>query len=856
MVGIVIVSHSHELAVGVCELARQMTGGQPVPIVPAGGTDDGRIGTSLEKVSQALKTVFAQAEDVLVLADLGSAVMITQMACESLPPEQRAHVSLSDAPFVEGAIAAAVAAAGGGDIMTVKQAAEGAQGISKIPSEGPTAEPTAETEEPASVLTGEPLPTASVDVQVINPTGLHARPAALFVRTAMRFHSHITVQNITHNRPPANAKSMMDVASRGTAMEGETIRIVAQGEDADEAIAALRQLVAEGFGEISVPVPSPPLEPKVKAGIDASPTPSSESEQELPSQLQGIPASEGIAIAPAFPYRPFQPTVEQRTVADVEAEIARLHTALQQAQQELSNIQGKIATQDENVARIFEFQRMLLEDPAVVSTIEEEIRSSAINAEAAVERAIDAWTSRFTELDETMQLRAADVQDVGRRLIRVLMGHEEQVPLSDVSEPVIVVAQDLTPSDTAHLERAKVAGLCTAMGGATSHVAILARMWGLPAVVGAGDAVLRIPAGTPLVIDGQAGRIEVAPPPHIIRAYQQQARQQARRHVEALSHAAEPAITLDGCSVEIVANVGDVASAQEALRQGAEGIGLLRTEFLYLDRPALPTEEEQIAVYRAIAQVMGERPVIIRTLDVGGDKPLPSIPRPAEANPALGMRAIRLSRHHPDLLRIQLRAILQAGVGHNLKVMFPLVATMEELKWAFSILREAEAELDAADVAHVKRETIEVGIMIETPAAAMMADLLAPAVDFFSIGSNDLTQYTLACDRGNERLGALFNPLDPAVLRLIARTIQAAHKADIWVGVCGEMAGQRLAIPILLGMGLDEFSMTPAVIPVAKALIRALDTAQARRIADHVLTLPTATEVQQYVAAELDELAA
>ena len=848
MVGIVIVSHSHELAIGVCELARQMAGGQPIPIIPAGGTDEGEIGTSLEKVSQALETAFAQAEDVLVLADLGSAVMVTQMAREFLPPERHAHVYLSNAPLVEGAIAAVVAAAGGGDLASVRQAAEGAQNIPKIPSE----EPPAETEEPVSVPTDEPpLPTASVEVQVINPTGLHARPAALFVRTAMRFHSRITVQNVTHRRPPANAKSMMDVASRGTAMQGETIRIVAQGEDAAEAVAALRQLVTEGFGEISTPMPPPPSStPEPDIG------PATPPERALPSQLQGIPASEGIAIAPAFPYRPFQPTIERRTVADVEAEIARLHTALRQAQQELSAIQEEVAAHDEDVARIFEFQRMLLEDQAVVSTIEEEIRRSAINAEVAVERAIGAWVSRFAELDETMQLRAADVQDVGRRLIRVLMGHEEQAPLSDISEPVIVVAQDLTPSDTARLDRTKVAGLCTAMGGTTSHVAILARMWGLPAVVGAGDAVLRIPAGTPLVIDGQSGHIEIAPPARVIRAYQRQAERQARCQVEALRHAAEPATTPDGRTVEVVANVGDVASAQEALRQGAEGIGLLRTEFLYLDRPALPTEEEQVAVYRAIAQVMGERPVIVRTLDIGGDKPLPSVPRPAEANPALGVRAIRLSRQHPDLLRVQLRAILQAGVGRNLKVMFPLVATMEELEWAFSILRAAEEELRAADVSHVGRESIEVGIMIETPAAAMMADVLASAVDFFSIGSNDLTQYTLACDRGNERLGALFDPLDPAVLRLISRTIQAAHAANKWVGVCGEMAGQRLAIPILLGMGLDEFSMTPAVIPAAKALIRALDTAQARRIADHVLTLPTADEVRQYVTAELDRLEA
>jgi len=295
-----------------------------------------------------------------------------------------------------------------------------------------------------------------------------------------------------------------------------------------------------------------------------------------------------------------------------------------------------------------------------------------------------------------------------------------------------------------------------------------------------------------------------------------------------------------------VANVGDVASAREALEGGAEGIGLLRTEFLYLERATLPDEDEQVRVYRAIAEVMGRRPVILRTLDVGGDKPLPSIPRPEEANPALGVRAIRLSRLHPDLLRIQLRAILRAGVGHNLKVMFPLVATLDEVRWAKSLLRQAQEELATEGVEHVRE--IETGIMIETPAAALMADALAAEVDFFSIGSNDLTQYTLACDRGNENLGALYCPYDPAVLRLIAGVIEAAHAAEKGVGLCGEMAGQRLTLPVLLGLGLDEFSMTPRAIPTARQLIRSLSVADARQIAAHALSLTTASEVKEHLA--------
>jgi phosphoenolpyruvate-protein phosphotransferase len=383
-------------------------------------------------------------------------------------------------------------------------------------------------------------------------------------------------------------------------------------------------------------------------------------------------------------------------------------------------------------------------------------------------------------------------------------------------------------------------------------VAILARMWSLPAVVGLGDTVMQVEQGTILALDGEAGTVELDPPAEVVEAYREREERRAVRLEEALRQIQQPAVTQDGQQVEVVANAGDVESAREALEQGAEGIGLLRTEFLYLERSTLPDEEEQVEVYRAIAQVMGSRPVIIRTLDAGGDKPLPAIPRPAEENPALGMRAIRLSQLYPDLLRTQLRAILRAGVGHNLKVMFPLVTTREELRWAKSLLHQAQEELAREGTEHV--EGLEVGIMVETPAAAMMADLLAPEVDFMSIGSNDLTQYTLAADRGSQQLGSLYSALNPAVLRLIARTIEAGHTAGKWVGVCGEMAGRRLAIPILLGMGLDEFSMTPQAIPLAKQRIRSLSMAHAQEIAAHVLTLATAAEVEAYVNAQLESV--
>ena len=850
MVGIVIVSHSQEIAAGVRDLALQMAGGQPVPVVPAGGTDDGGLGTSMEKVTAALEQVLDQGE-TLVLADLGSAVMVTQMAVEFLPPELQGRVYLTDAPLVEGAIAAVVAASGGGDLETVRRAAEQAMEIPKIPSDGLAAGPEPEPAIPAAAE--EVGPVESVELEVVNPTGLHARPASVFVRTAMGYESDITVQNVTHSRPKANAKSMMDVANRGTAWHGERIRIEARGEDAAEAIAALGQLVESGFGEMEeaavAPAPAAPAAPPAPAAVV---TPG-EAEVEEEGRLRGIPASEGIAVAPAFLYQPPALEVEQRTVSDVEAEITRMHEALDQARDELTELQAKVAERDEHVARIFEFQRMMLEDRTLVDGIEEEIRQAACNAEVAVQQVIREWVTRFEEMEDAlMRLRAADVRDVGNRVVRILLGLEEERSLSTLPEPVIVVARDLTPSDTARLDRAMVQGMCTVTGGATSHIAILARMWNIPAVVGLGNPLLQVPDGTLLALDGEAGVVVVEPSPKVVQTYQERKEQRAALRAEALQKVEEPAVTQDGQRVEVVANVGDVTSAREALAQGAEGIGLLRTEFLYLDRPTLPDEDEQFSAYKAIAEVMGQRPVIVRTMDVGADKPLPAIPRPEEANPALGVRAVRLARHHPDLLLVQLRAILRAGVGHNLKVMFPMIVTLDEVRWVKGLLRQAQEELAAEGAEHVHE--IETGIMVETPAAAVVADVLAKEVDFFSIGTNDLTQYTLASDRVNEQLGDLYRPLDPAVLRLIAQVIDAARAEGKWVGLCGELAGQRTGIPVLLGLGLDEFSMTPTAIPVAKQVIRSLSMDQAREVAKHALSLPTASEVTEYLGSVLEGL--
>jgi phosphotransferase system enzyme I (PtsI) len=472
-----------------------------------------------------------------------------------------------------------------------------------------------------------------------------------------------------------------------------------------------------------------------------------------------------------------------------------------------------------------------------------------LNAEAALDCACEGYAQTLAALDdEYLRARAADVRDVAARVLRVLLGVAES-PSAGLTSPSIILADDLAPSDTVLLDKALVLGFCTAKGGATSHTAILARSLGLPAVVGAGDEALTIPAAAELILDGAEGCLVVEPEARVTAAYRAKHAAETARLGQASALAHQPASTLDGHVVEVVANIGSVEGVQAALEAGAEGVGLLRTEFLYLERSSLPTEAEQYQAYKAIGDAFGRLPVVLRTLDIGGDKALPYLSLPAEQNPFLGLRAIRLCFARPDLLRPQLRAALRAGASNNLKLMFPMVATVAEVRQARALVESCRADLAAEGCP--PPDKMEVGIMVEIPAAAVMADHLAKEVDFFSIGTNDLAQYTLAADRTNAHVAPLASAFHPAVLRLIRDVISAAHLEGKWVGLCGELAGEPAAIPILLGLGLDEFSMNAPAIPVAKQVIRSLSLEQARRIAAEALSLESAEAVVQYVCAQV-----
>jgi len=562
--------------------------------------------------------------------------------------------------------------------------------------------------------------------------------------------------------------------------------------------------------------------------------------------ISGIPASHGIAIGPAYIFDRPEIIIETYSIKDPLNEWKRFEDAREKTHQQLD--QAYQMTKDDcgaEAAEIFNAQKLMLEDPELINSIKTRVEKDLINIESALFETAESYATQLETInDEYLSARALDVRDVSSRCLRNLLGITDS-PAAGLKKPAVIVAGDLTPSDTVLLNKEFVLGFCTSKGGSTSHTAILARSLGLPAVVGAGADIKLIQNGDDLVVDGDAGILVINPDQDALKEYikRQTKLLKIQAEVEVLAH--QPAVTTDGHRVEVVANIGNIEGVQAALDAGAEGVGLLRTEFLYLERSSLPSEEEQFQSYKKIADAFGDKPVILRTLDVGGDKDIPYIEMPVETNPFLGVRAIRLCLSRPELFKPQLRAALRAGYGNNLKLMFPMVATVDDVKNSRAVLEECRDELrkEGYDVA----EKMDIGIMIEIPSAAIMADQLSEVVDFFSIGTNDLSQYTMAADRTNAQVAPIAGGFQPAVFRLIKGVIDAAHANGKWVGLCGEMAGELLAIPILLGFGLDEFSMNPPAIPFAKQLIRSISYEQSQGIAEHALNLKGDREIREYV---------
>ena len=572
--------------------------------------------------------------------------------------------------------------------------------------------------------------------------------------------------------------------------------------------------------------------------------------------ISGIPASPGIVFGKALVLKEEKIVLDTEKIKDdqIDAEVARFYAGREAAVEQLTAIKDRaFQSLGEEKAAIFEGHLMILEDEELEEEIIEYLRSHKVNAGVAASRIIDQQVEMLSEIDdEYLKERAGDIRDIGNRLIKNILGMKV-VDLGEIDEEAILVAYDLTPSETAQLNLDKVLGFITDIGGRTSHTSIMARSLELPAIVGTNDVTEKVKNGDYLILDAINNAVYVNPSREDIERLKKLEAQLAEEKAELAKLKDLPALTLDGHRVDVVANIGTIRDCEGADRNGAEGVGLYRTEFLFMDRDQLPSEEEQFIAYKEVVEAMNGRIVILRTMDIGGDKELPYLDLPKEMNPFLGWRAIRIAFDRRQILHDQLRAVLRASAFGKLAVMFPMIISVEEIRELKSVIEVLKQELRNEGKAF--DENIQIGVMVETPAAAVNARFLAKEVDFFSIGTNDLTQYTLAVDRGNEMISHLYNPLSPAVLNLIKQVIDASHAEGKWTGMCGELAGDEKATLLLLGMGLDEFSMSAISIPRIKKSIRNVNFHDAKELADSALQQPTAVEIEQLVADFLAEKA-
>lgn len=563
--------------------------------------------------------------------------------------------------------------------------------------------------------------------------------------------------------------------------------------------------------------------------------------------FKGTGASPGIALGKALVVEHKELVIEKRTITDVDAEIAKLREVVQVSKTELEKVKEKAAKElGEAEAEIFGAHLLVLEDPELTGAAEAKIADEKVNADFALNEIKEMFVAMFESMDnEYMRERAADIKDVTNRVLRHLLGIKV-VDLSALDEEVVLVAHDLTPSDTATMNKKMVLGFLTNIGGRTSHTAIMARTLEIAAVVGLTDITENVKDGDFVVFNGDTGEVIINPDEETKAAYaaKKQAFEEEKKALELLK--GKESVTLDGRRVELAGNIGTPNDIEGLIKNDAEGVGLYRTEFLYMDSDKLPEEDTQFEAYKAVLEGMSGKPIVIRTLDIGGDKKLDYLPLDEEMNPFLGYRAIRLCLDRTDIFKTQLRALYRASVYGKLRIMFPMISSLEELLKAKEVVKEVQAELDAEGIAYAK--DVEIGMMIEVPSAAVISDVLAKHVDFFSIGTNDLIQYTTAVDRMNQKISYLYNQFNPAVLRLIKMVIDNAHKEGKWVGMCGEAAGDQMMIPILLGFGLDEFSMSPISILPARKLITSVNEADMKKFADEVLAMGTAEEIKAHVA--------
>lgn len=810
-VGIVVVSHSRPLARAAVALAQEMLHGKQIRITVAAGLDDTTFGTDAAQIVEAIAAA-DRGDGVVVLMDLGSAVLSAELALELVDDDVRDRVVLCPAPLVEGLVVAAVAAANGADRGEVAAEAAGAL-AGKIGHLGSAPAAVADVDRSSDELTGTFV--------VGNPHGLHARPAARLVQEVRRRDAHARIRNRRTESEWVDAGSLSKIATLGV-RAGDEVEMRVSGSQAAESLDAILSLAARNFDE------SPDDTTRV-------PGPRARQAQ--------IAAGPGLGIGPAHSARLGAITIPDTPADEPAVEWRRLGTAIAAVRRTTSQLRTRTARDaGEAEAAIFDAHLLLLDDAALLDHARGGI-DAGDTAPSAWSAAVDALAAEFVSLpDPYMRARAEDVRAVGDQVLRAVLGSHER----STGPTGVVIATELTPAEAADLDPTRVAAVLMAFGSPHAHNVILLRAKAIPVIVGAGPAVLSIPEGTIVAVDGGRGEYIVDPAEEVRQDFETRVATLARRQRQAQAHTGEAAVTSDGVTVPVGANVGSLDDARAAAAHGADLAGLVRTEFLFLGRQDAPDVEEQFMVYRKIAEALEGRRITLRTLDVGGDKPLEFLPSPAEMNPYLGVRGIRLSLAQPELLADQLLAMVRVAQQTPVSVMFPMIATIDELLSARELLETAIKHAGGGRPAG-----LQVGIMVEVPAAALKSAVFARHVDFLSIGTNDLTQYALAADRNNDAVASIGDAFDPGLLQLIRATCQgAAGKAS--VSVCGELAADERAVPLLLGLGVDALSVTPPAIPATKEAVRAVDTVDVQRLADQVLGADTAASVRARLNRALD----
>jgi len=831
MVGIVLVSHSKKLATALRELVLQMVGAEfPIAVAAGVGKDHEELGTDAVHIAEVLQP-FLDGDGAVVLMDLGSAVLSAQTALELLDTSAVADpttkLRLCPAPIVEAAVSAAVQASIGGTLDEVVREAKAAL----APKQSQLEMVADIAAAPVVGVSASDQGVVEFDVVIENPHGLHARPAATLVQHVSRFQSDVQLTNQTSHRGPSSARSLTSV-SLLQARKGDCIRFSVRGSDAAEASERLKQLAAERFGEA--------------AEAETTSVANAKSVRAKPAEAGGIGASEGIAIGRVLALNAALPLPQEHAAGDPNEELERLSKALEQV---AKNLKGEAA--HGAAAEILAAQALILSDPVLLDAVRTKISSGKVSASRAWREESAKLAEAYSAMDdEYMRARAADLQDIAVRVGRAIAGESEAIRIQP-EPPAILLTGELLPSEAMACDPKHVLGVLASAGSATAHAAILMRTLGIPMVVGASGASSEaLRPDSVVAIDGESGEVWINPPEAELKAIRarQQALVEKRVALDAGKH--EPAFTRDGVRIEVLANVGNAADAVQARENGAEGVGLLRTEFVYLGQKQMPTEDEQTASLAAVLAGLGAGPVVIRTPDVGADKPLPYLPVAEEHNPFLGVRGLRLSFRHPEFFRSNLKAILRAGVAngaaHDVWIMFPMVTSPEEMQEARRFAEEAHAMLEGEGVAHCW--PVKLGMMVEVPAAAVMAERFAKLADFFSIGTNDLTQYVLASERGNADLTSLQDAAHPAVLRTIHEICREADEAGCHVSVCGDAASDPVAAALMVGAGVRSLSVRANQVGPIKTLVRNVSTVELRALAEIAMKADNSAAVRRLAA--------